>query len=93
MKRIQKFYSKNIFSQLKTKINHNNKEYQFYSMKNLKDDRVDTLPYSVRILLENSLRNNDNFVFTEKTTECILDWKKNSQNSTEIPFKPSRVLL
>ena len=62
-------------------------------MKNLKDDRVDTLPYSVRILLENSLRNNDNFVFTEKTTECILDWKKNSQNSTEIPFKPSRVLL
>ena len=69
MKRIQKFYSKNVFDSLKTKISHNNKDYNFYSMKNLKDDRVDTLPYSVRVLLENSLRNNDNFVFTEKTTQ------------------------
>lgn len=69
MKRIQKFYSKNVFDSLKTKINHNNKDFNFYSMRNLKDDRVDTLPYSVRVLLENSLRNNDNFVFTEKTTQ------------------------
>lgn len=47
-------------------------------MKKLNDKRVDTLPYSIRILLENSLRNNDNFVFTEKTTEDILNWKDTS---------------
>ena len=45
------------------------------------------------MLLENALRNNDNFVFTEKTTEDILNWKNTHTQQVEIPFKPSRVLL
>ena len=51
---------KNIYSSLKTKLNKS----EFFNLSLLKDQRLETLPYSIRILLENSLRNNDEFVFT-----------------------------
>lgn len=54
---------------------------------------MDQLPYSIRILLENTLRNNDEFVFTSQNTEDILNWVKTSEEKVDIPFKPSRVIL
>ncbi len=79
----------NIYNKTKVKLGNS----EFFSLKRLEDKRVDELPYSIRVLLENSLRNNDNFVFTEQTTEDILNWKKTHLKQVEIPFKPSRVLL
>ena len=58
-------------------------------MEKLEDKRIDELPYSIRILLENQIRNNDEFVFTSKSTEKILDWKNTYKQKVEIPFKPS----
>lgn len=93
-KRMKSSFSKtNQYANLKTSFTSQNETLQFYSLKKLNDARLDTLPYSIRVLLENSLRNNDNFVFTENTTEAILDWAKNYSQQVEIPFKPSRVLL
>ena len=76
-----------------TKINFKGNDVSFYNISKLADQRIDKLPYSIRVLLENCLRNNDGFVFTDKTTECVLDWKHSSCQSKEVPFKPARVLL
>lgn len=57
------------------------------------NSHVDKLPYSVRVLLESATRNCDNFHVKEDDVMKILDWEKNQSNSTEVPFKPSRVIL
>ncbi len=52
---------------------------------------LDALPYSIRVLLECTARNLDNYIFEEKDMEALLTYHKNS--SEEIAFKPSRVIL
>jgi aconitase A len=54
---------------------------------------AEKLPYSVRILLESAVRNCDEFNVLSSDVEKILDWVKNSQADTDIPFKPARVIL
>lgn len=56
------------------------------------DVNIDALPYSIRILLENALRNCDNFEVTEKDVLNIASWKPGF-TPMEIPFKPARVIL
>lgn len=53
---------------------------------------ADTLPYSIRVLLEASVRNWDGFLVKEDDVMNILDWKT-KQNHVEVPFCPARVLL
>jgi aconitate hydratase len=67
--------------------------YKYFSLKELNDNRVDTLPYSIRILLESALRNCDNFNVKSDDVENILNWTTTSTKDIEIPFKPARVLL
>lgn len=81
------------FDSLKTTFSHKGENFSYYSLAKLDDPKLKQLPFSVRVLLENALRNNDGFVFNEKTIQDILDWKKTSAQNIEIPFKPSRVLL
>lgn len=54
---------------------------------------IDSLPYSIRVLLESAVRNCDEFNVQSSDVEKILDWVKNSQADTDIPFKPARVIL
>lgn len=95
MLKIHRYFSKgkNAFDGLRTKLDHKGSDSEFYCLTKLQDKRLDSLPFSIRVLLENALRNNDGFVFTEKTVDDILNWKTTSKNSIEVPFKPSRVLL
>ncbi len=53
---------------------------------------IDHLPYSVRILLEGALRGNDGFLITEDDIKRIAAWTPDGER-TEIPFRPSRVIL
>ncbi|XP_066353389.1 putative aconitate hydratase, cytoplasmic [Miscanthus floridulus] len=66
---------------------------KFYSLPALNDQRIDKLPYSIRILLESAIRNCDNFQVTKNDVEKIIDWENTSPKLAEIPFKPARVLL
>jgi aconitate hydratase len=66
---------------------------EYFSLSALNDARVASLPYSIRVLLECSLRSCDNFAFTREDVERILDWKVSSELNAEIPFKPARVIL
>jgi aconitase A len=54
---------------------------------------TDTLPYSIKILLESAVRNCDNFQVMKEDVEKILDWENTSPKQVEIPFKPARVIL
>ena len=50
------------------------------------------LPFCIRILLENVLRNCDDFSVTRAHVENILRWQE-TQGTVTIPFIPSRVLM
>ncbi len=55
--------------------------------------RVDALPFSIKILLENALRNQDGRHFTADDVENLATWDANNPNPVEIPFSPARVIL
>ena len=50
------------------------------------------LPFSIRILLENVLRNHDNFAITDEHLNTLINWDA-AGTDKEIPFKPARVLM
>ncbi len=54
---------------------------------------VETLPYSIRVLVENVLRNADLGVADEDHLRLAASWRPKFQPSSEFPYMPSRVLL
>ncbi|MGB5696790.1 MAG: aconitate hydratase AcnA [Polyangiales bacterium] len=54
---------------------------------------IDTLPYSIRVLLENLLRYEDGKTVTRDDIEAVANWDPAASPNTEIAFRPSRVLL
>ncbi len=50
------------------------------------------LPFSIRILLENVLRNHDGFAITDEHVQTLTDWNA-AGSDKDIPFKPARVLM
>ncbi|MFC4873335.1 aconitate hydratase AcnA [Negadavirga shengliensis] len=69
-------------------------EHTYWSLKALQEQgyKIDKLPFSIRILLENALRNFDDFAITEDNVETLLNWKP-EPSEKDIPFKPARVLM
>ena len=53
---------------------------------------ISKLPFSIRILLENVLRNFDDFGITKENIDTLLNWKPEASDK-DIPFKPARVLM
>ena len=67
-----------------------------YSLEKLQKDGigpVDSLPFSIRILLEQALRNVDDFQVRPEDVTALANWNANKTSSKEIPFKPTRVIL
>ncbi|SHL25583.1 aconitase [Chitinophaga jiangningensis] len=54
--------------------------------------QISRLPFSIRILLENVLRNHDKFAITDEHVETLVNWTP-APIDKEIPFKPARVLM
>jgi aconitate hydratase len=53
----------------------------------------DTLPFSLKILLENLLRNEDGVNITAAQARAVADWDPAAEPDTEIQFTPARVIL
>jgi aconitate hydratase len=51
------------------------------------------LPFSLKILLENLLRNEDGHLVTAAQIEALARWDPTAEPATEIAFTPARVLL
>nr|WP_307789181.1 aconitate hydratase AcnA [Glycomyces salinus] len=66
-------------------------EYDIYRI-----DRVeghDRLPYSLKVLLENLLRNEDGADITADHIRALGSWDPTAKPSTEIQFTPARVIM
>ncbi len=68
--------------------------YSYYSLPELQSQgyNIDKIPFSIRILLENVLRNYDGFAVTKENIETLLHWQPKGSDQ-DIPFKPARVLM
>ena len=51
------------------------------------------LPFSLRILLENLLRNEDGKAVVKRDVEAVASWDPRAEPDTEIAFYPARVVL
>ena len=54
---------------------------------------LDTLPYSMKILLENLLRHEDGANVLPEHIRAVLQWDASAEPDTEIAFMPARVVL
>jgi len=87
--------SKNSYNSLK-KITINNKEYNYYSLSEAEKnglDGINKLPKSLKVLLENLLRYEDDLSVTKSQIEAIKNWLETKKSKTEIAYRPARVLL
>ena len=87
--------NKNSYNSLKS-ININNSEYKYYSLFEAEKnglDGISKLPKSLKVLLENLLRYEDDLSVTKNQIEAIKEWLKTKKSTTEIAYRPARVLL
>ncbi len=59
-------------------------------------DRIegaDRLPYSLKVMLENLLRNEDGRLVTAEQVEALADWQPEAVSEQEIQYTPARVLM
>lgn len=86
--------AKDIFNVKKLLTTKGNNTFTFYSLPELEKQghNISKLPFSIRILLENALRNFDDFAITKENIETILNWNPKGSDK-DIPFKPARVLM
>ena len=73
-------------------IEINGNSYRYSSLKNLSGGAIERLPFSIRILLENVLRNYDGFSITDDHIQTLADWSSKPADK-DIPFKPARILM
>ena len=74
----------------------NGKRYGYYRLGALEEQgltELSALPYSIRVLLEATLRSCDGFAVSEKDVTSLAAWSPTLASSVEIPFKPARVIL
>ena len=71
------------------------KEYTYFRLAALAERGADlaTLPYSLKILLENLLRFEDGRSVVAGDVEALASWKPGAPSSKEIAYRPARVLL
>jgi aconitate hydratase len=74
----------------------NGKEYAYYSLAKAAEQLGDVsrLPISMKVLLENLLRFEDEgFTVGREHIQAIVDWQDNPVTGDEIQYRPARVLL
>jgi aconitate hydratase len=79
----------------KSTLTSNGKSYEVYRLKALEQKGVSLakLPYSLRILLENLLRQEDGKSVTAADIEFLAKWHPKAEADREIAFMPARVLM
>jgi aconitase A len=80
--------------QIKKTLITGNGSFTYYSLPELEKQGygISKMPFSIRVLLENAVRNFDGFAVTKENIETILQWKP-AGSDRDIPFKPARVLM
>ena len=87
--------TKNSYNSL-TSIKIDNKDFKIYSLSKAENnglEGISRLPKSLKVLLENLLRYEDDLSVTKNQIEALKDWLKNKKSKMEIAYRPARVLL
>ena len=77
-------------------LSTNSGDYTIYRLPKLIEDGIgdiNTLPFSIRVLLEACLRNVDGFVVNDEDVVNLANWNAEAPKQVEVPFKPGRVVL
>jgi len=80
----------------RSKLDVNGKTYAYYSLQKAGEQLGDVsrLPISMKVLLENQLRFEDEgFTVGRDHLQAIVDWQDNPATGNEIQYRPARVLL
>lgn len=77
------------------KLDVNGKEYYYYSLPEIqkKIGKIEKLPYSLKILLENLLRYEDNHTVFADDIKAMGKWLDKKTSNHEIAYRPARVLM
>jgi len=87
--------TKNSFNCIK-KLNVNGKDYNYFSLAEAEKNGlsgISKLPNSLKVLLENLLRFEDDLTVNKTQIESISKWLNDKSSTTEIAYRPSRVLM
>ena len=87
--------TKNSYNSL-TDINIKGKNFKYFSLSKAETNGlkgISKLPKSLKVLLENLLRYEDDLSVTKNQIESIKNWLKEKKSKTEIAYRPARVLL
>ncbi len=77
-----------------TNLSINGESYTVFPFASLGDPaKTATLPYCMKILLENLLRHGSEEFVTDDDVDALLNWDPEAEPSQEVAFVPSRVLL
>jgi len=76
-------------------IDISGRNYEYFSITDLSEKgyEISSLPFSIRILVENILRNMGNGIVEESDLKNICEWKGKYEEPVEIPYYPARVLM
>ncbi len=71
------------------------KIFHYYSLPKASETLgdLDRLPFSLKVLTENLLRNEDGSTVERKHIDAMVQWLKDRRSDTEIQFRPARVLM
>ena len=70
------------------------RSYEIYRLDALQEKfDVARLPFSLKVLLENLLRNEDGVAVRKQDIEALASWDHNAEPSKEIAFTPARVVM
>jgi aconitate hydratase len=69
------------------------RRYEILGLRALQGHKVDRLPFSLKILLENLLRFEDGVNVTKSDIEALLGWDPKALPNHEIAFTPARVIM
>ena len=72
------------------------KTYTYYSLKHAEKNglkNVSSLPYSIKVLLENLIRHEDDKTVLKSDILEFQKWKRQKKIAKEINFRPARVLM
>lgn len=80
----------------KSSLSVENKIYKYFSLEEIAkklNKNITKLPFSLKVLLENLIRNYDEKVINKDHIESLIDSVKNKDKRIEIAFAPARVLM
>ncbi|WP_100657037.1 aconitate hydratase AcnA [Alteromonas flava] len=78
----------------KNSLSINGQTYDYYDLSRLPDQAaLSRLPFSMRILLENLLRHEDDLHVTRQDIEAIMNWDPQAKPTQQVAFAPARVVL